>query len=162
MSPVLLYVFFQQNGGSTMAQSLKSKVRKLAEQFNIDAIINTAKEVQLDIQDEQAWDQLSNPQKLQWFYDQCSMHGLTTKHFSNQISIIELPAVGKHNGTRAYFCVFLPKDMHEDGMRETEFHLEIGSAYANAKAGEIWPTAKGLKGKEKQIAEVIRLNKLGK
>ena len=145
-----------------MAQSLKSKVRKLAEQFNIDAIVNTAKEVQLDIQDEQSWNMLTNQEKLTWFYGQCAKHNLTTKQFSNQISVNELPAVGKHKGTKAYFCVFLPKDMHPDGHRETHFHLEIGSAYANAKAGEIWTTSAGLKGKEKQIAEVIRLNKLGK
>lgn len=145
-----------------MAQSLKSKVRKLAEQFNIDAIVKTAKEVQLDIQDEQAWDQLSNQEKLDWFYAQCKKYNLTTKQISNQISVIELPCVGKHHGTKAYFCVFLPKSMHEDGYREDEFHLEIGSAYASLKHGEIWTTSAGLKGKEKQIAEVIRLNKLGK
>ena len=145
-----------------MAQSLKSKVRKLAEQFNIDAIINTAKEVQFDLQDEHDWNIMSNQQKLDWFYNQCKMYGLTTKQFSNQISVNELPCVGKHHGTKAYFCVFLPKSMHEDGFREDHFHLEIGSAYASPKHGEIWSTAYGLKGKEKQIAEVIRLNKLGK
>lgn len=145
-----------------MAQSLKSKVRKLAEQFNIEAIIKTAKEVQSDIKDEQDWNNMSNQEKLQWFYDQCKKYNLTTKQFSNQISINELPCVGTHNGTRAYFCVFLPKDMHPDGHRETHFHLEIGSAYASSEHGEIWNTHPGKIGKEKQISEVIRLNKLGK
>lgn len=145
-----------------MAQSLKSKVRKLAEQFNIEAIIKTANEVQSDIKDEQDWNNMSNQEKLQWFYDQCKKYNLTTKQFSNQISINELPCVGSHHGSRAYFCVFLPKDMHPDGHRETHFHLEIGSAYASPEHGEIWSTHPGKIGKEKQISEVIRLNKLGK
>ena len=145
-----------------MAQTLKSKIRKLAEQYNIEAIVKMSNEVRSDILDEQNWDAMSNTQKLQWFYDQCTKYNLTVKQFSNQLAINELPCVGQHRGTKAYFCVFLPKDMHEDGDRDNEFHLEIGSAYANEKFGEIWPTARGLIGKEKQIAEVIRLNKLGK
>ena len=76
----------------------------------------------------------------------------------NQIGVNELPCVGKHHGTKAYFCVFLPKELHKDG-RSEDFHLEIGSAYASLQHGEIWSTHSGKLGKEKQIAEVIRLNK---
>jgi hypothetical protein len=139
-----------------MAQSLKHKVRKLAEQFNISAIISTAKEVQVDMADEAAWNALTNQQRLDWFEAQCKLHGLTIKPFSNQLSINEfkLPKSYQH----PYFCVFLPKDLHEDGPRE-DLHLEIGSAYASPEHGDIWPTHPGLKGKEKQIAEVMRLRK---
>ena len=144
-----------------MAQSLKYKIRKLAEQFNIEAIIQTAKEIKSDISDEQDWDSMSNQEKLEWFHAQCALYGLTTTQRSNQIGVNELPCVGKHHGTKAYFCVFLPKELHEDG-RSEDFHLEIGSAYASLQHGEIWSTHSGKLGKEKQIAEVIRLNKLGK
>lgn len=140
-----------------MAQSLKNKIRKLAEQFNIAAIISTAQEVQVDMADEAAWNTLTNQQRLDWFNVQCAKYGLTTKQFSNQISIVEF----KHEKSyqHPYFCVFLPEELHEDGRRE-DFHLEIGSAYASPKHGEIWYTHPGLKGKERQIAEVMRLRKI--
>lgn len=139
-----------------MAQSLKSKVRKLAEQFNIDAIIQTAQEIKTDILDEQEWQRMNNDAKLEWFLNICNQNGLTVTTRAHQISVNELPAVGKHHGTKAYFCAFLPRE------QDNEFHIEIGSAYASTKHGEIWYTHPGKLGKEKQIAEVIRLNKLGK
>lgn len=145
-----------------MAQSIKTKIRTMTKVHNIDAIIQMAHEIKEEMLDEQDWNCMSNQQKLQWFYDQCAKYGLTTTQHSNKISVVELPEVGNHNGSKAYFTVFLPKDMHEDGRREHEFHLEIGSAYANHKVGYIWPTAPGRKGKEKQIAEVIRLHAEGK
>ena len=139
-----------------MAQSLKHKVRKLAEQFNIAAIISTAQEVQVDMADEAAWNALTNQQRLDWFQAQCKFYNLTIEQFSNQLSINEfkLPKSYQH----PYFCVFLPKELHEDGYRE-DFHLEIGSAYASTAHGDIWYTHPGLNGKEKQIAEVMRLRK---
>lgn len=144
-----------------MAQSMKSKIRKLAGQYNIDGIIQTAVEVRNELVDEQSWNNLTSQEKLDWFLNQCKKYNLTTKQFSNQISVNELPCVGQHNGTKAYFCLFLPKELHEDGNRETEVHLEIGGAYIGNNNGGIWQTAPGLKGKEKQIAEVIRLHSLG-
>ena len=139
-----------------MAQSLKLKVRKLAEQYNIHAIISTAQEVQLDMADEAAWDALSNQERLDWFNSQCAKYGLTTKEFSNQLSIVEFKRPNSYQ--HPYFCVFLPKELHEEGREK--FKLEIGSAYASPKHGDIWATHPGLKGKEKQIAEVMRLRKL--
>lgn len=144
-----------------MAQSLKSKIRKLSDQFNINAIIDMANEVKSDLQDEQAWNSLFEQQKLKWFYDQCAKYGLTTTQNAHQIKVNELPEVGNHKGTRAYFTAFLPKSVHSEG-RHNEFTLEIGSAYTNHPIGNIWETSPGLKGKEKQIAEVIRLHNLGK
>ena len=139
-----------------MAQSLKLKIRKLAEQFNINAIISTAQEVQLDMADAQAWDALSNPQRLDWFLGQCKLYNLTISQRHNQLSIVEFkhPLSYQH----PYFCVFLPEELHLDAGRD-DFKLEIGSAFA-AKQGEIWSTHPGLKGKEQQIAEVMRLRKL--
>ena len=139
-----------------MAQSLKLKVRKLAEQFNINAIISTAQEVQMDMADAAAWDALSNQERLDWFNGQCAKYGLTTKQFSNQLSIKEFkhPLSYQH----PYFCVFLPEELHEEGREH--FKLEIGSAYASPAHGDIWSTHPGLKGKEQQIAEVMRLRKL--
>ena len=145
-----------------MAQSLKSKIRKLTYQYNVEAIIDTAHEVRADIKDEEDWIVMSNEEQLQWFYDQCKHYGLTTKQRSNHISVVELPEVGNHGGPKAYFTVFLPSSMHEDGDWEHGIHLEIGSAYANSKAGQIWPRHPGKRGKEKQIAEVMRLHMIGK
>ena len=139
-----------------MAQSLKLKVRKLAEQFNINAIITTAQEVQVDMADEAAWNAMSNQERLDWFKEQCAKYGLTIRQFSNQLSINEFKH--KNSYEHPYFCVFLPQELHEDGGRKN-FHLEIGSAYASAKHGDIWSTHPGLKGKERQIAEVMRLRK---
>ena len=68
-----------------MAQSLKLKVRKLAEQFNINAIISTAQEVQMDMADAAAWDALSNQQRLDWFNGQCAKYGLTISQRHNQL-----------------------------------------------------------------------------
>lgn len=140
-----------------MAQSLKLKVRKLAEQFNINAIISTAQEVQLDMADEAAWNALSNQQRLDWFLGQCKLYNLTICQLHNQLSIVEFKH--KNSYQHPYFCVFLPKELHEEGRRDN-FHLEIGSAYASPKHGDIWYTHPGLKGKEQQIAEVMRLRKL--
>ncbi len=140
-----------------MAQSLKLKIRKLAQQFNVNAIIATAQEVQADISDEAQWNALSNQQRLEWFRAQCKLYNLTVVQRHNQLAINEFIKL-KNSYQHPYFCVFLPKEMHEDGHRE-DFHLEIGSAYASPKHGEIWSTHPGLKGKEKQIAEVMRLRK---
>lgn len=144
-----------------MAQSLKSKIRKLSDQYNIDSIVQTATEVRDEIVDEQSWNNLTSQEKLNWFLIQCKKYNLTTKQLSNQISVNELPCVGQHGGKKAYFCVFLPKDLHEDGNRETEVHLEIGGSYIGNNNGGIWTTSRGLKGKERQIAEVMRLHNLG-
>ena len=144
-----------------MAQTLKNRIRVLSDKYNIDAIIKMAKEVKADVEDEQLWNAMSDQQKLDWFYAQCKKYKLTTSQRSNQISVKELPCLGDHHGTRAYFCVFLPESLDPNKGR-LDFHLEIGSAYASPKHGDIWMTASGLKGKERQIAEVIKLNKLGK
>jgi hypothetical protein len=144
-----------------MAQTLKNRIRGLSDKYNIDAIIKMAKEVKADVEDEQLWNAMSEQQKVDWFYAQCKKYGLTTSQRSNQISVKELPCVGDHNGTRAYFCAFLSESVDPNQGR-VEFHLEIGSAYASRKHGDIWMTATGLKGKERQIAEVIKLNKIGK
>jgi hypothetical protein len=143
-----------------MAQSLKSKIRKLSDQFNINSIVESAIEVRNELIDEQAWNVLTEDQKLQWFYNQCKQYNLTTSQHGHQISVQELPCIGKHRGSKAYFCAFLPESLHEDGSREG-FHLEIGGAYITQNNGGIWSTNRGLKGKEKQIAEVMRLHNLG-
>lgn len=147
-----------------MAQSLKHKVRKLAEQFNISAIISTAKEVQADLADEANWDALTADQKTQWFLTQCAKYGLTvTNHsldhndYDNRLTVDQFKQPNSHQ--HPYFTVFLPADSAWRGTGDDAWHMEIGSAYASPKHGEIWGTAKGLKGKEKQIAEVMRLRK---
>jgi hypothetical protein len=144
-----------------MAQSLKQKITKLADQFNIDAIIQTAQEVKVEQVDIQAWTALSTEQKTKWFMDQCAKYKLTPEVIQHdgtdwRICVKELKETDK-----AYFTVFLP---HIDAWRgvETEaWHLEIGGAYVTDNNGGIWSTAKGLKGKEKQIAEVMRLHAKG-
>ena len=145
-----------------MVQSLKSKVKKLTEAYSITAIIETAKEVQIEQADRALWDAMSTDQKTEWFYDQCKKYNLTTSQIGNQISINELPCVGKHSGHRAYFCVFLPDDGAWRGNGQEAWHLEIGGAYVGRENGGIWATSPGLKGKEIQIAEVMKLNKAGK
>ncbi len=144
-----------------MAQSLKSKIRKLSEAYNISAIIQTAEEVMYEIHDQAVWDAMSTDQKTQWFYDQCKKYNLTTKQISNQIKVVELPEIGQHKGTRAYFTVFLPRQEGITNKRMSEWRLEIGGAYITPNNGGIWMTNPGLKGKERQIAEVMKLNKEG-
>lgn len=139
-----------------MAQSLTSKISKLAQTYSITAIIDTAKQVQQEQADIALWDAMSTDEKTEWFYNQCSKYGFTTKQVGHQIKVIELPEIGKHGGTRAYFTAFMPRE------QDTEWHMEIGSAYASSKHGIIWPTASGLKGKEEQIKQVVRLHKEGK
>jgi hypothetical protein len=139
-----------------MAQSLTQKINKLAEQFNIDAIIQTAQQVKLDREDTLTWNTLTTEEKTQWFMDQCAKYNLTTRSNQCQISINEFKGY-----KTAYFTVFLP---HEDSFRGTEpkaWHLEIGGAFAADVNGGIWATHSGLKGKEKQIAEVMKLHNLG-
>jgi hypothetical protein len=145
-----------------MAQSLTQKIEKLAAQFNIDAIIKTAQQVKVDAEDTRAWDAMSTDEKTAWFMAQCSSYGLTTRQRANQIIIEELREVGDHMGTKAYFTVFLPRN-ESIGRPEqlSDWKLEIGGSYIRSENGGIWSTHPGLKGKEKQIAEVIRLNKLG-
>lgn len=144
-----------------MAQSLKQKITKLADQFNIDAIIQTAQEVKVEQADIQAWNALSTDEKTDWFMQQCAKYNLTTRQLSNQIKVDQLQEVGKHRGDNAYFTVFLPRNEKIGSDELSAWHLEIGGAYVTQRNGGIWSTAPGLKGKEKQIAEVIRLHKLG-
>jgi len=144
-----------------MAQSLKSKVKKLSEAYSITAIIETAKEVQIEQADHALWDAMSTDQKTTWFYDQCKKYNLTTKQFDNQIKVVELPEIGKHQGTQSYFTVFLPREEGITNKRISEWRLEIGGAYIAPNNGGIWATSPGLKGKERQIAEVMKLNKAG-
>ena len=144
-----------------MAQSLTHKIEKLAAQFNIDAIIKTAQQVKLDTEDTKAWDALTTDEKTAWFMEQCQQYGLTTHQRSNQIKVDQLPEIGQHGGTRAYFTVFLPRSEKIGSDDLSPWKLEIGGSYIRNENGGIWSTHPGLKGKEKQIAEVIRLNKLG-
>lgn len=144
-----------------MAQSLTTKIEKLAAQFNIDAIIKTAQQVKVDTEDTKAWNALSTDQKTDWFLAQCSSYGLTTHQRSNQIKVDELPEIGKHDGTKAYFTVFLPRNESIGRDDLSPWKLEIGGSYIRSENGGIWSTHPGLRGKEKQIAEVIRLHKLG-
>lgn len=132
-----------------MAQTIKSKIRKLASQYNIDAIIDSAVQVRNEMLDEQAWNLMTTEQKTQWFYDQCNTYNLTTHQDHNRIIVDQLT-----DNKRAYFTAFLPTD------NEPEFYFEIGGSYYDTNGG-IWPTARGLKGKEKQISEVMRLHSIG-
>jgi hypothetical protein len=144
-----------------MAQSLTQKIEKLAAQFNIDAIIKTAQQVKVDAEDTRAWDVLATDEKTAWFLAQCASYGLTTRQRANQIIIEELCEIGKHGGTKAYFTVFLPRNESIGKDDLSPWKLEIGGSYIRSENGGIWSTHSGLKGKEKQIAEVIRLHKLG-
>jgi hypothetical protein len=145
-----------------MAQSLTTKIEKLAAQFNIDAIIKTAQQVKADTEDTKIWEALTTEQKTAWFMAQCEQYGLTTTQRSNQIKVDQLPEIGKHSGTKAYFTVFLPRKEIIGSDELSDWKLEIGGSYIRDENGGIWSTHPGLRGKEKQIAEVIRLNKLGK
>ena len=145
-----------------MAQSLKSKISKLSNQYNIDSIIQTATEVRNELIDIKAWDNLSVDEKTEWFLKQCKKYNLTPNFLVHndivsRICVEELPC-----GKNAYFTVFLPRD---DQFRRDEnddgWHLEIGGSYIEENNGGIWYTHPGLKGKEKQIAEVMRLHNLG-
>jgi len=137
-----------------MAQTLTSKITKLAEIYSINAIIDTAKQVQIEQADIAIWDAMSTDERKDWFLAQCSKYNLTTEEIGHQIKVVELPEVGKHGGTRPYFTAFMPRE------QDPEFHMEIGSAYASPKHGTIWPTARGLKGKELQIKQVMRLHQM--
>jgi hypothetical protein len=143
-----------------MAQSLTTKIRKLSQQFNIDAIISTATQVKLQIEDEALWNQFTNEQKTEWFLKQCTNYGLTARFIQQggENFRIVVEEFG-NNHDNAYFTVFLP---HKDRYEQLEpWHLEIGGAYITERNGGIWSTAPGLKGKEKQIAEVVRLHREG-
>ncbi len=141
---------------------MKSKIRKLASQFNIDSIIQTAVEVRNEIQDEQVWNNMTTQEKTDWFYNQCAKYNLTTKIIYQDdipFRIVVEEFHGKHYES-AYFTVFLPVEQRFELDMEP-WHLEIGGAYVSQKNGGIWATARGLKGKEKQISEVMRLHHLG-
>ncbi|CAB4158379.1 hypothetical protein UFOVP700_7 [uncultured Caudovirales phage] len=147
-----------------MAQSLKSKIRKLSEQFNIAAIISTAEEIARDQEDSDAWDRLTADEKTAWFMDQCALYGLTvTNHalnptkYNNRLIVEEFRGPNSHKVP--YFTVFLPCTSSWRGTGDSAWHLEIGSAYAHS-CGTIWPTHPGLEGKAQQIAEVMRLRRL--
>jgi hypothetical protein len=140
-----------------MAQSLKQKLIKLADQFNIDAIIQTAQEVKLEQTDTQAWQALTTDEKTDWFMQQCAKYNLSAKIVdSYRIIVKELPC-----GDNAYFTVFLPRNETIGSDRLSQWKLEIGGSYFKDVNGGIWSTAPGLKGKERQIAEVMRLHNLG-
>ena len=132
-----------------MAQTLKSKISKIAQAYSLTAIIDTAKQLQIDQADRMLWDSMSSEQKTEWFLAQCKKYNLTPDIDENSIYINEL----KSNGQRAYFIVFLPR-------KNQEWHLEIGGSYSKDNGG-MWSTKSGLKGKELQIAEVMKLNKAG-
>ena len=144
-----------------MAQTLNYKIRKLSQQYNIQAVVETAKQIQKDLEDEMLWNSLTTAQKTKWFKEQCAKYNLTTKQIRNQIKVNELPEIGDHGGSRAYFTVFLPRNEVIGSDELSPWKLEIGGAYVKDKNGGIWMTARGLKGKEKQIKEVIRLNRKG-
>lgn len=144
-----------------MAQSLKQKITKLADQFNIDAIIQTAQQVKIDAEDKAQWDAMTTEAKTEWFLAQCALYNLTTHQYSNQIKVNELAEIGKHSGSKAYFTVFLPRNEIIGSDELSDWKLEIGGAYISENNGGIWSTHPGLKGKEKQIAEVMRLHSKG-
>lgn len=144
-----------------MAQSLTQKIKKLADQYNIDAIIKTAQQIKVDAEDEAQWLAMSTEQKTKWFLDQCARYNLTAEFIGHKDSPWRICVKELKEGDKAYFTVFLP---HEDSYRGTEsdaWHLEIGGAYVGSNNGGIWTTHPGIKGKEKQIAEVIRLHNQG-
>ena len=144
-----------------MAQTLKSKIIKLAQAYSITAIIDTAKEVQIEKADTDAWAVLTTEEKTQWFMEQCAKYNLTTNQRSNQIIVNQLPEIGKHGGSKAYFTVFLPRNESIGKDDLSDWKLEIGGSYIRDENSGIWPTHPGLRGKEKQIAEVMRLHNLG-
>jgi hypothetical protein len=144
-----------------MVQSLKSKVRKLSQAYSITAIIDTARELQQELADEAVWGALTTEQKTEWFLAQCKKYNLTTKQKHNQISVNELPSIGNHKGTQAYFCVFLPAENAFRGDSSEGWQLEIGGAYIGTNNGGIWTTNQGLIGKERQIEQVMRLHRQG-
>lgn len=138
-----------------MAQSMKSKIRKLACQYNIDSIIQTAVEVRNELVDEQSWNIMTDQEKTDWFLNQCKQYNLTVRFNDNKGQIPSRYCVNElPSGNKAYFTVFLAHNGEP-------WHLEIGGSYIDNNNGGIWFTSPGLKGKEKQIAEVIRLHNLG-
>ena len=144
-----------------MAQTLNYKIRKLSQQYNIQAVVETAMQIQKDLEDEMLWNSMTTAQKTAWFKEQCEKYNLTTRQIANQIKVNELPEIGDHGGSRAYFTVFLPRNEVIGSDELSPWKLEIGGAYVEENNGGIWMTARGLKGKEKQIKEVIRLNRKG-
>jgi hypothetical protein len=133
-----------------MAQTLKSKVKKLSEAYSITAIIETAKEVQIEQADCAVWNAMSTEEKTKWFLAQCKKYNLTPDVTEQSIYIDELASAGE----RAYFIVFLPRNGQG-------WHMEIGGSYDRKVNGGTWSTSPGLKGKERQIAEVMKLHKAG-
>jgi len=138
-----------------MAQSLTSKINKLALTYSIAAIIDTAKQVQKEQADIAVWDAMSNEEKTEWFLDQCKKYNLTPLHYENSIYVKEF-----HAQHEPYFVAWL------ETCGTGHWHLEIGNSLYN-----IWPTASGIKGQEEQIKQVMRLrnavefssnNRLGK
>jgi len=149
-------LFINKERGPKMAQSLKSKVKKLSEAYSITAIIDTAREVQTEQADQTLWNAMSTDQKTAWFLDQCKKYNLTPDIDENSIYVKELSP-----GKKAYFVVFLPRQDSWRGIETDAWKLEIGGSYIDNVNGGIWATSTGLKGKERQIAEVIKLNKAG-
>lgn len=127
-----------------MAQSLKSKISKLAQAYSITAIIDTAKQVQIEQADIAVWDAMSNKEKTEWFLGQLTKYNLTPEYNKTSIHVKEFTS-----SKEPYFIAWMPVS--------DEWHLEIGNTLYN-----IWPTARGIKGQEEQIKQIMRLRKEGK
>lgn len=129
-----------------MAQTLKSKITKLAQAYSINAIIDTAKQVQIEQTDIAIWDAMTDEEKTEWFLNQLTKYNLTPVHHENSIYVKEFKNINE-----PYFIAWLSTS----GLGY--WHIEIGNSLYN-----IWPTARGLKGIEEQIKQVMRLRKEGK
>jgi len=127
-----------------MAQTLKSKVSKLAQAYSITAIIDTAKQVQIEQADIAIWDAMSTDEKTEWFLNQCKKYNLTPLHFETAIYIKEFV-----NSKEPYFIAWL------ENCGTGYWHIEIGNSLSN-----IWPTSPGIKGQEEQIKQVMRLRQM--
>jgi len=129
-----------------MAQTLTSKITKLAEIYSITAIIDTAKQVQKEQADIAVWDAMSADEKTEWFLNQLKKYNLTPFHVETAIYVKEFI-----NSKEPYFIAWL------ENCGTGYWHIEIGNSLYN-----IWPTARGIKGQEEQIKQVMRLRKEGK
>lgn len=134
-----------------MAQSLKNKIRKLSDQYNIDSIIQTSKIVQKELKDEAVWDSMTDQEKTMWFLDICQKLKLTTEIVSENDKPCRIVIKEFSQHDNAYFTVFFPRN-------GDPWHLEIGGSFTTNKNGGIWQTARGKKAKIDQIEQVIKLH----
>jgi hypothetical protein len=135
-----------------MAQSLKHKIRKLSDQYNIDSIIQTTKIIQKELKDEAVWDSMTDQEKTIWFLDVCQKLKLNTEIFSENNKPCRIIIKEFDDPNKAYFTVFFPRN-------GDPWHLEIGGSFTNSKRnGGIWQTAKGKNAKIDQIQQVMRLH----